>query len=518
MTPLLERFRLAPRLALGFALVLILMSLTALLGVWRLTQLGAIADELGGDAAERALLARELHAIVVISAERAETLMATDNAGYTKHINELRKATSERSSVVRKRLEELSDSEQGHALYEKIDVAGEAFRQARNALTKQRDAGTAMADADIQRVLRPAADAYAKAVDDYARFEHDKVLAARDAALASATAGRSLLIGGIGLGLLLSGLLAWVISRSIVAPLQTASALAARVAEGDLTGLPPQLSGRDEVQALVGDLGGMQDKLAALVHDIQQISDSVATASGQIASGNADLSQRTEETASSLQQTAAAMEQLTTAVRHSSDSARHANELASSACDVATRGGAVVGQVVSTMDEISASSRKIADIIGTIDGIAFQTNILALNAAVEAARAGEQGRGFAVVAAEVRALAQRSAEAAREIKTLIGASVERVETGAQLVESAGATMGEIVGSVQRVRDIIGEISGAAARQGTDIGQIGQSVNQLDQMTQQNAALVEQSAAAESLREHALQLAGMVQTFRVATRR
>ncbi|WP_077038146.1 methyl-accepting chemotaxis protein, partial [Pelomonas sp. KK5] len=378
MNTLLERFRLAPRLALGFGLVLILMSLTVLLGMWRLAQLRDIADELGGASAERALLARELHAIVVISAERAETLLVTDNPDYAKHINEVRKATSDRSAEVRKRLEALSDTEQGSALYKKIDVAGEAFRVARNALVKQREGGKPVSDDDARNVLRPAASAYAKAVDDYAEYERDDVLASRDAAIASAEAGRNLLVTGIVLGLGLSMLMAWLISRSIVAPLEAASALAGRVAEGDLTGEPPRLNGRDEVQALVGDLSGMQDKLAGLVQNIQQISDSVATASSQIATGNTDLSQRTEETASSLQQTASAMEQLTTAVRHSADSARHANELAAGACDVATRGGAVVGQVVSTMGEISASSHKIADIIGTIDGIAFQTNILAL--------------------------------------------------------------------------------------------------------------------------------------------
>ncbi|MBV8380101.1 MAG: HAMP domain-containing protein [Pelomonas sp.] len=516
MSSLLDRLRLAPRLALGFALVLLLMSLAVGLGMWRLAQLRTIADELGGASAERALLARELHAIVVISAERAETLLVVDNADYAKHINEIRKGTSARSTEVRKRLEALSDTEAGQALYQQIDVAGEAFRKARDTLVKQREGGTPVSAADAQRDLQPAAAAYAKAVDDYAQFERDTVLKARDAADASASAGRTLLTLSILLGVGLSALLAWLISRSIVAPLQAASELAGRVAEGDLTSTPPRLTSRDEVQALVGELAGMQGKLAGLVQNIQQISDSVATASGEIATGNADLSQRTEQTASSLQQTASAMDQLTQAVSHSSESARHANELASSACDVATRGGEVVGQVVSTMGEISASSRRIADIIGTIDGIAFQTNILALNAAVEAARAGEQGRGFAVVASEVRSLAQRSAEAAKEIKTLIGSSVERVEVGARLVESAGATMGEIVASVQRVRDIIGEISTAATKQGADIGQIGQSVTQLDQMTQQNAALVEESAAAaESLREHALQLAGMVQTFRVA---
>jgi methyl-accepting chemotaxis protein len=252
------------------------------------------------------------------------------------------------------------------------------------------------------------------------------------------------------------------------------------------------------------------------VNEIHHAVDHISSASQEIASGNADLSRRTEQTASSLQQTSHSMAQLTGTVHQTADSARQANQLATSAAEVAARGGDVVSQVVSTMDEINASSKKIADIIGVIDGIAFQTNILALNAAVEAARAGEQGRGFAVVASEVRSLAGRSAEAAREIKGLIGASVDKVESGSRLVADAGQTMTEIVGSVQRVTDIIGEISAAASEQSEGIGQIGGAVAQLDDMTQQNAALVEQSAAAsDSLRQQAHRLAQAVGVFKLS---
>jgi methyl-accepting chemotaxis protein len=246
---------------------------------------------------------------------------------------------------------------------------------------------------------------------------------------------------------------------------------------------------------------------------VRQSAESIQVASAEVASGNTDLSQRTEQAASNLQQTAGSVEQLTSSVRQSADAAAQANQLASSASAVAQRGGQVVSQVVSTMDEINTSSKRIADIIGTIDGIAFQTNILALNAAVEAARAGEQGRGFAVVASEVRSLAQRSAEAAREIKTLIGTSVDKVETGARLVQDAGSTMNEIVASVQRVTDVIGEITAAATEQSGGIAQVNSAIGSLDQMTQQNAALVEESAAAaESLRDQAQRLNGVVATF------
>ena len=259
------------------------------------------------------------------------------------------------------------------------------------------------------------------------------------------------------------------------------------------------------LQSLNTAMGTVRDNIA-----------NIQTASGEIAGGSADLSHRTEQTASSLQQTASSMEQLTGSVRHSADAAAQANQLAGAAVQAAQRGGSVVEQVVTNMEDITSSSRRIADIIGTIDGIAFQTNILALNAAVEAARAGEQGRGFAVVAGEVRSLAQRSAEAAREIKTLIGASVEKVESGSRLVQEAGSTMAEIVAGIQRVSDIIGEISAATGEQRSGIGQINQAVTQLDGMTQQNAALVEQSAAAaESLKEQATQMAQVLQRFRLS---
>jgi methyl-accepting chemotaxis protein len=296
--------------------------------------------------------------------------------------------------------------------------------------------------------------------------------------------------------------------------LDEARLLAKSIAEGDLS-RPVNAQGRDEISLLMQALASMQASLSGIVSHVRSATDSINTASAEIASGNQDLSARTEQAASNLEETAASMEQLTSTVRQSADSARQANQLASSASEIAVRGGNVVGQVVTTMNEINASSKKISDIIGVIDGIAFQTNILALNAAVEAARAGEQGRGFAVVAAEVRSLAQRSAQAAKEIKGLIGSSVDRVEAGSRLAAEAGQTMSEIVGSVQRVSDIIGEITAASGEQSDGIGQVNVAVSQLDQMTQQNAALVEESAAAaESLKDQATRLAQVVQVFRI----
>ena len=331
-----------------------------------------------------------------------------------------------------------------------------------------------------------------------------------------ANASRATLIAII-LSVLATGVavaLAVVVLRSLRRELggepATARDAMAQVAQGNLSEHLPAAEGDDSLMAA---LGQMHLALREVVGQIRSSVESITTASSEIAAGNQDLSARTEQTASNLQETAASMEQLTGTVNQSADSARQATQLATSAAAVAVRGGAVVSQVVCTMEEISASSKKIADIIGVIDGIAFQTNILALNAAVEAARAGEQGRGFAVVASEVRSLAGRSAEAAKEIKTLIGASVERVEQGTALVNQAGVTMTEIVSSVQRVSDIVGEISAATSEQSNGISQVNSAISNLDQMTQQNSALVEQStAAAESLKDQASRLAQVCEGF------
>jgi methyl-accepting chemotaxis protein len=331
------------------------------------------------------------------------------------------------------------------------------------------------------------------------------------------------LVGNVFIGFLVAfvlcvvvgGALAVLISRSIIGPLVAAKRFAERMADGDLS-RAPEAHGTDESAEMMQALVAMQKSLSEIVGQVRESAESIQVASTEVASGNMDLSQRTEQTASNLQQASSSMTQLTGTVSQSADSAMTAKQLAGAAAETAGRGGEVVSRVVSTMGEINNASRKIADIIGTIDGIAFQTNILALNAAVEAARAGEQGRGFAVVAGEVRSLAQRSAEAAREIKALIGASVERVEAGTHLVNDAGTTMTDIVGSVQRVTDIIGEISAAAVEQSQGIAQVNGTVTELDQMTQQNAALVEESAAAaQSLKEQAVRLAGLVSSFKLS---
>ena len=359
--------------------------------------------------------------------------------------------------------------------------------------------------------LYPAIDPLAETIDKLAVLQ----LAGAGAEYAAAQKLYTLVLWStLAISTAVAALASLRLIRSITGGIDTAVKVAQTVAAGDL-GSQVVVDRRDEIGTLLTALKLMNESLVAIVSDVRQASESIATGSSQIANGNADLSQRTEEQASNLQQTAASMEQLTATVKHNADTARRASELADSASSVAAQGGEVVGQVVATMDGITDSSRKITDIIGVIDGIAFQTNILALNAAVEAARAGEQGRGFAVVASEVRALAQRSATAAKEIKVLIGESVGKVENGTRLVADAGRTMGDIVDQVRRVGTLIGEISNASGEQSRGIGQIGDAVTQLDQVTQQNAALVEESAAAaESLRVQADALTRTVATFRL----
>ena len=391
---------------------------------------------------------------------------------------------------------------------------GKAQREAsRNALGAVRSAGAEAARSQYE----PAQQAYLAALQDFLKHQTEAKSALQQRIGETRHANINVAVAGIGALLLLLAAGAQVLIRSIQQPLERATEFAGRIAGGDLSARVHSRRG-DEFGQLLNALDDMVAKLRSVVGEVRHGVESVSTASAEIATGNQDLSARTEQTASNLEQTASSMEQLTGTVSNSADVARQANQLAASAAEAATRGGSVVTQVRTNMDEITASSRKINDIIGVIDGIAFQTNILALNAAVEAARAGEQGRGFAVVAGEVRTLAQRSAQAAKEIKTLIQASVERVESGAGLVEQTGAAMDEIVTSVRRVTDMIGEIASAATEQRDGISQVNVAVNNLDQMTQQNAALVEESAAAaQSLREQAARLAEVVAVFNVGNK-
>ncbi|HET7794392.1 MAG TPA: methyl-accepting chemotaxis protein [Rhizobacter sp.] len=419
-------------------------------------------------------------------------------------------ATNTRMAEIRKQLESSAASADERAALAAIDQKQQAFSAAIAQLHAQNPGGAAVIDP-----VRPALAELMNAQQTLVTLHEQGAHALRNKTGQERMHTVYLAGGVMGVIALLALLATWYLQGMVRGPLKQVLRVANAIGEGDLT-VRVDSRRKDEMGEVLRSLARMGESLARMVGEVRTGADSINTASSEIASGNQDLSGRTEQTASNLQQAASSMEQLTSAVQQSAASARQANQLAASAAEVASRGGSVVSQVVTTMDEINASSKKISDIIGVIDGIAFQTNILALNAAVEAARAGEQGRGFAVVAAEVRNLAQRSAQAAREIKGLIGASVDKVESGSRLVADAGATMQEIVGSVQRVTDIIGEITTAADEQSQGIVQVSGSVSQLDQMTQQNAALVEESAAAaESLKEQAKRLTQVVSAFRLA---
>ena len=424
-------------------------------------------------------------------------------------------ATTAGISKLQKQLESLATMAEEKAAMGRIGDTRTAYIAIRGDVIKLRKAGDQDgATAALKSRMQPAIATYLDAQQAFVDLEKNLTDKLRQQALDERM--RSLWITAFAMGLLAAALAAstWRLVRSISPPLAELADLAERIGGGDLSS-HIDTARSDEIGVVQRALSQMQNSLSQVVGQVRTSADSIQVASAEIATGNQDLSNRTEQTASNLQQTASSMNHITGTVRTSADSAATANQLATSAAQVAQRGGDVVAQVVSTMDEINASSKKISDIIGTIDGIAFQTNILALNAAVEAARAGEQGRGFAVVAGEVRSLAQRSAEAAKEIKILIGNSVERVEAGARLVQDAGSTMTEIVASVGRVTDIIGEIRASTVEQSEGIGSVNTAVGQLDQMTQQNAALVEQSAAAaESLREQASKLAELVGKFRL----
>jgi methyl-accepting chemotaxis protein len=422
-------------------------------------------------------------------------------------------ATSREITERQKELEALSDEGDKEALAA-IAKKRTKYRDARDDLIKRHREGEENMRADLVGTLDPLAKDYINAVNGFVQTQQEALDAARASAGDSVRRTRLVMIVLGAFGLAAAIALAAIISGSIVAPLRRARDDCLRIAGGDLTGeLCAQ--GNDEVAEMVRALDQMRDSLRGIASKVRESAEQVSTAATQIAAGNSDLSSRTEEQASSLEETAASIEEMTANVSQSATNAQQANELAASATQVAQRGGEAVEQVVKTMDGIQESSRKIAEITGLIDSIAFQTNILALNAAVEAARAGEHGRGFAVVAAEVRGLAQRSAEAAREIKGLIASSVERVVAGAKIADEAGRTMVEIVSGVTRVSELIGEIATAAREQKSGIVQANTAVSELDKATQQNAALVEEStAASESLRRLAVEMADAVKVFRL----
>ncbi len=501
------------RLTLAFAAVLLITAAIAVIGVWRLGSLKDTSREIGTVELQRSLLAQRWASQININWVRASAALKTSDTAYIDALQKDMAATSKAISDDQKELEAMVQDEPTKALMASVAKNRKIYVDARAALIKRQKDGENISDA-VDRELRPLAETYLKSVDEVAQHAR-KMLAEVQAHAESVASTSQIALGsGAAVSVVLGMLLAGLATRSITRPLQQAAGSAEAIADGDLS-RAIQVEGKDEAARLLQALSQMRNNLARIVGNVRQNADGVATASAEIATGNSDLSMRTEQQASALQETAASMEELSSTVKQNADNARQANQLAQSASTVAIKGGEVVAEVVETMRGINDSSKKISDIISVIDGIAFQTNILALNAAVEAARAGEQGRGFAVVASEVRSLASRSAEAAKEIKNLINDSVNRVEQGNALVDQAGVTMSEVVASIRRVTDIMGEISAASTEQSQGVAQVGEAITLMDQATQQNAALVEESAAAAaSLKTQAQQMVEAVSVFKL----
>jgi len=502
------------RLGLSFGAILLITALIAATGIWRIASLQGASERVATQEIEQQTLVENWAADIRLNWVRTEAFLKAIDRDYMEKLTADTQATAQGIEAKVKRIEGLVQDDRNRAQLATIAAASKAYGDKLAEIRELHRGGEPNVPTLVDKDLRPLADQYLKSLDDLRTAMATQLAASQSDTGMLAKASQVLLGVGTLIAVALGALLAFTVTRSIVRPVQLGRQAAESIADGDLTH-PIATTRSDETGQLLQALATMQSRLATIVGNVRHSAEGVATASAEIASGNNDLSARTEQQASALEETAASMEELGSTVRQNADNARQANQLAMSASTVAIQGGQVVAEVVDTMKGINDSSRKIADIISVIDGIAFQTNILALNAAVEAARAGEQGRGFAVVAGEVRSLAQRSAEAAKEIKGLIGTSVERVERGSALVDRAGATMSEVVASIRRVTDIMGEISAASSEQSSGVGQVGEAITQMDQATQQNAALVEQSAAAaDSLKTQAGQLVEAVAVFRL----
>ena len=511
----LSHLRIGTRLAAGFALVLLLSVISTSYALYSARVNAEATREMMEKPLAKERLVSDWYVLIYSAIARTSMIARSTDETLSGVFAETIADSTKQGSELLKKIETLLVSEEEKAIFKASIVERVKYQDAKTEVMNARKGGNAaLAESTYRDSFAPAATKYQNNVKALLAQQRQAIDATAHAIEAANARSFTLLLLLCALVVLLGSVCAWLITRSITAPLQAAVKVAETVAAGDLrTHFGTAAS--DEIGDLMRALHGMNEALRKVVSEVQTGTNAIATASGEIAAGNQDLSARTEQQASSLEETASSMEELTSTVKQNADNARQANQMAVAASSVAERGGDIVSQVVDTMGAIDTASTKIVDIIGVIDGIAFQTNILALNAAVEAARAGEQGRGFAVVATEVRSLAQRSAAAAREIKTLIGDSVEQVNNGTRLVQQAGSTMSEVVDSVRHVTDIMAEITAASAEQSMGIDQVNQAIAQMDQVTQQNAALVEEAAAAaESMQDQAARLAQVAAGFQL----